>query len=136
MKLAEATLLARALMDKHGLWGWQVVVTDATMVNTQVFGYIVSPSLDPHEPQVIPIEQTEIVIARCVRPMQMLMFSGPVLAQASVLGVREFVLHEIAHALTDGDHNEAWVAMARRIGCTGRVVLDLNHYVEAEERAS
>lgn len=58
-----------------------------------------------------------IVAGKCVRPLQWLVFSRPIVLLNDEATVREIVLHEVAHALTDGQHDEAWQAVARRLGC-------------------
>lgn len=119
----EALNMARILMDKRGLWEWRVATTDGSMTNKSIVGYLTYDLT-----VVVPIEVEVQVLARCFRPLQLILLSGPVVDAMTIEGVREMVLHEIAHALTTGSHDEAWVAVARSIGCTGRESIDPAHY--------
>jgi hypothetical protein len=120
MLTSEALYMARVLADKHGLASWNIVATHTEIESLD----FIEGSDGTMTPRVVQ------VIARCFRLGKLIILSGPVVQRTSVVGVREIVLHEVAHALTDGDHNEAWQAMARRIGCTGNTQIQLEFYQE------
>lgn len=83
-----AKTLALELMRKHGLAGWR-------------FRY----------------DLARRRFGCCIPSEKIIALSRPLVLLNSVEQVRDTILHEIAHALTPGDHHGAkWKAMCRRIG--------------------
>jgi predicted SprT family Zn-dependent metalloprotease len=98
MKTSDAAVLARQLMNAHGLEGWRFQFDRAT----RRFGLC-----DPRK--------------------QVISLSRPLTELNDVSEVRETLLHEIAHALTPrdarGSHGTQWRAMAARVGCVPRACI-------------
>jgi len=94
VRVPEAEIMARTLMHKHGLYRWSLIWT-----------------------------MEGIVAGRCFQAIEAIALSMTIIELNPIITVREIVLHEIAHALTDGGHTAAWRAMARQIGCTGAEVI-------------
>ncbi|MGK5682691.1 SprT-like domain-containing protein [Actinoplanes sp. URMC 104] len=92
MDLTEARRLATALMQRHGLAGWQLVFDNART-----------------RAGVCRFDRREIGLSRVLTGLY------------SAEQVTDTVLHEIAHALTGPGHghDRVWRATARRIGCSG-----------------
>lgn len=99
MKFIDAAALARSLLDRHGLATWPLV--------WQPYWYVDA--------------------GRCYRPLShprapkngWIHISIPFVLVNPEENVMEIVLHEIAHALTHGGHEEMWQAVAKAIGCSG-----------------
>jgi len=104
VKIEDAETLARSLMSQHGLASWHIV----------------------WRPWVL-------IAGKCVRPLHWLVFSRPIVELNEEPTVAEIVLHEVAHALTDGQHDEAWRAVAKRLGCrqTDGMVVEVPRYPES-----
>ena len=101
MKLDEVKTLARSLMDKHGLIQWRLSLVSAKSWAGQcVYGqWNLNPRYSWGRID-LSIEHMEA-------------FDEP--------EVRETILHEIAHALTEKrGHGKEWKAVARRIGSTAK----------------
>lgn len=88
MNLIEAAHLARSLLAQHGLTGW-------------TFSY----------------DHARRRFGRCDYTHKRITLSKPLTFLNPLDEVRDTVLHEIAHALTPGDHHgPRWRAMCRQIG--------------------
>lgn len=98
-RLAEVAAEAERLMSRHGLTGWSFQFEDAS-------------------------KQAGV----CVFGLNVIGLSRLYCLHATDRQVRNTILHEIAHALVGPKHNHdaAWKAVARSIGCTG----DRCHKVE------
>ena len=92
MDLDAARSLAHELMAEHGLRGWRVEFDRAKR----------RAGICRHDTSVIGL-------------------SAPITRLHPEAEVRDTILHEIAHALAGprAGHGPAWVATARRIGCSG-----------------
>ncbi|MEW6868762.1 SprT-like domain-containing protein [Trueperella pyogenes] len=97
MNLTEAHLLARALMDDHGLAGWTLVMDRAKR----------RAGFTSHARKTIS-------------------FSRPLLELYTPEQVRLLVLHEVAHALVGEGHGHdaVWRSMCLTIGGDGRASVD------------
>lgn len=94
---ADAVAVARALMDEHGLSAWDVVVLD-NLIDQQGYHFV----------------------GRCLAPLNWILLARPYLECNQAWGVREIVLHEIAHAFTEGHgHDGVWAAACRKLGGSG-----------------
>lgn len=60
----------------------------------------------------------------CRRHLRQISLSARLMALWPVEEATDTILHEIAHALTDGHHNAAWKAMARKIGARPEACYD------------
>jgi len=91
MDLDAARELARELMDEHGLTGWR-----------------------------FEFDRAKRRAGVCRHHQQVIGLSGPITRLHPEAEVRDTILHEIAHALAGprAGHGPAWVAVARRIGCS------------------
>ena len=98
-RLAEFAAEAERLMSRHGLTGWSFQFEDAS-------------------------KQAGV----CVFGLKVIGLSRLYCLHATDRQVRDTILHEIAHALVGPKHNHdaAWKAVARSIGCAG----DRCHKVE------
>ena len=98
-RLDEVAAEAEGLMRRHGLTGWSFQFEDAS-------------------------KQAGV----CVFGLQVIGLSRLYCLHATDWQVRDTILHEIAHAMVGPKHNHdaAWKAVARSIGCTG----DRCHKVE------
>ena len=98
-RLAEVAAEAERLMSRHGLTGWSFQFEDAS-------------------------KQAGV----CVFGLKVIGLSRLYCLHATDRQVRDTILHEIAHALVGPKHNHdaAWKAVARSIGCAG----DRCHKVE------
>jgi predicted SprT family Zn-dependent metalloprotease len=89
MNLEDARILARQLMDQHGLQRWSLV-----------FG------------------QAQTYFGICYTRQKRITISAPLTRLNDIDEVRDVILHEIAHALTtDRGHGRLWKAKARMVGC-------------------
>lgn len=100
--IQDADRTARRLLALHGLPHWTVTWREQL----------------PHN-----------CAGRCLRQINTLAFSARIFALNPNMIV-EMILHEIAHALTEGDdgeggHGPAFQAVARSIGCSGLPTLPL-----------
>lgn len=93
MDLGRAALMARELMDQHGLSGW-------------IFGF----------------DRAEVRAGACHHRDRRITLSRALTAAHDQAEVQETVLHEIAHALVGArhGHDAVWRARARAIGATGQ----------------
>lgn len=92
MDLTEARALARSLMAQHGLTGWR-----------------------------FEFDRAKRRAGVCRHGQKVIGLSAPITRLHPEAEVRDTILHEIAHALAGprAGHGPAWVATARRIGCSG-----------------
>jgi predicted SprT family Zn-dependent metalloprotease len=92
MDLHDARILARSLLDEHGLTGWRV-------------------SFDRAKSRAGICRYSDRVIG----------LSAPITRLHSEAEVRDTILHEVAHALAGpaAGHGPRWKAVARRIGSSG-----------------
>ncbi|MDH2414740.1 SprT-like domain-containing protein [Nocardioides sp. CER19] len=92
MDLARARELAHVLMDEHGLVGWR-----------------------------FELDRAKRRAGVCRHGQKVIGLSAPITRLHPEAEVRDTLLHEIAHALAGprAGHGPAWVATARRIGCSG-----------------
>jgi predicted SprT family Zn-dependent metalloprotease len=89
MDIDEARILARQLMDQHGLHGWSLV-----------FG------------------QAQTYFGICYKRQKRITISALLTLLNDIDEVRDVILHEVAHALTtDRGHGRLWKAKARMVGC-------------------
>lgn len=93
MKIQDASRLARQLLDRHGLPGWRISWN----------------------------WRWKWQGGSCDRVHHVIKLARKVVLVNNEAGVRELILHEIAHALTDGGHNVQWRKVARAIGCSGKM---------------
>ena len=103
--VAEAEKLARQLMDEHGLRDWKLEITS-------------SVELTP--------------LGRCNRKTKTIQLAGSFIPISTKGAVRDVILHEIAHALTSGGHDEEWKEVCEKIGALperfcGWIVLPRSH---------
>ena len=91
-RLAQVAVVAERLMSRHGLKGWSFQFEDAS-------------------------KQAGV----CIFGLKVIGLSRLYCLHATDPQVRDTILHEIAHALVGRKHNHdaAWKAVARSIGCTG-----------------
>lgn len=61
----------------------------------------------------------------CVRPLKAIVISKPYAIWNEEHAVREMLLHEIAHALTTGLHNDRWRRVFLEIGGSGETTATL-----------
>lgn len=88
MELLAAAALARSLMDEHQLFSWSFVWSGAKRICGQ-----------------------------CRHVQRQIVLSRPITLLNDESQVRDTILHEIAHALTPGQHhNRIWRQKAREIG--------------------
>lgn len=90
MEVKEADALARKLMRVFGLGDWRLTW-----------------------------DNSKRRAGTCLRGGDRIVLSKPVVECNDEGGVKEIVLHEIAHALTNGGHGPQWSAVAKSIGCSG-----------------
>ncbi|NYD43179.1 SprT-like domain-containing protein [Nocardioides panaciterrulae] len=92
MDLTEAATMGRRLLDEHGLGDWTLV-----------------------------FDRAKRRAGVCRAGVRQIGLSAPLTRLHPVAEVRDTLLHEIAHALVGPSHghDQAWRAVARRIGCTG-----------------
>jgi predicted SprT family Zn-dependent metalloprotease len=89
MNIEDARILARQLMDEHGLQRWSLV-----------FG------------------QARSYFGICYTRQKRITISAPLTLLNDIDEVRNTILHEIAHALTtDRGHGRLWKAKACMVGC-------------------
>lgn len=91
MDLSTAKKLAIETMEKHGLVDWNFSFT-----------------------------KSQNSFGTCSNNYKLITLSAPLVIVNNEKRVMNTILHEIAHALTPWhQHDEVWVAMAKKIGCTG-----------------
>lgn len=92
MRIEEAEVMARRLMDEHGLTDW-------------TFGF----------------DRAKTRAGQCRYGRKAISLSRPLTARHDEAEVRDTVLHEIAHALAGprAGHGPRWRAKALAIGCSG-----------------
>lgn len=97
MNLRDADVMARELMERHGLTGWSLV-WDGARTRAGV----------------------------CRHSCRQIGLSRVLTALHDADRVRDTVLHEIAHALVgpEAGHGPQWRAMARRLGCSAQRCVD------------
>ena len=91
MDLEDAWRLAHRLMEEHGLAGWR-----------------------------FELDRAKRRAGICRHAQKVIGLSAPITRLHPEAEVRDTILHEIAHALAGpkAGHGPAWVATARRIGCS------------------
>lgn len=90
MRVRDAGILARFLMNRHNLHTWRLIWT-----------------------------HWHATVAKCVRPARQIWISRVFVGLNDVRHIEDVILHEIAHALTAGGHDEVWQEMFIRIGGSG-----------------
>lgn len=90
MRIRDAGILTRSLMNRHNLHTWRLVWT-----------------------------HWHATVAKCIRPARQIWISRVFVELNDVRRIEDVVLHEIAHALTAGGHDEVWREMFVRIGGSG-----------------
>lgn len=92
MEISTAVMMAENMMADHGLVGWKVAINTRL---TATFG-------------------------RCFQYRKLIELGSTYVESSSFEHVRDTILHEIAHALTDPvhrGHGKEWKAKARELGC-------------------
>ncbi|MDD9205487.1 SprT-like domain-containing protein, partial [Georgenia sp. 10Sc9-8] len=97
MDLSEVRRLGEGLLSDHGLHGW-------------TFGF----------------DRAKRRAGQCRYDRRTITVSRTLMELYSPAEVRDTVLHEVAHALAGAEHGHdaVWRATARRIGCSGRRLVD------------